>query len=220
MNHTVHGSAVGNKVKIECITPVYSTLTLKVNTMKTFKLTAVGSIKSTLAGIVEAKKNVTISALFHGLVSSNTSFATDMKREDAADFDTVLRQLLPIQWNKDAGQYQFSDKKCFKSAEKLGLTLEHFRAEFKAGDTAKRAELVQQFYEVCSAYYDVNAAAKKADDLDADAQRLQALSRVKAGIKAAKESGITDTELLDLLVGMGVKVQEYVPALERTKVAA
>lgn len=187
--------------------------------MKQFKLTAVGSIKSTLAGIVEAKKNVTISALFHGMVSSNTSFATDMKREDAADFDTVLRQLLPIQWNKDAGQYQFSDKKAFKSAEKLGLTLEHFRSQFKTGDKAAREALVQQFYEVCSKYYEENAATKKADDLSADELRGKALARIKAGVQAAKDSGVADYEILDLLVGMGLQVQGYVPVLERTQPA-
>lgn len=185
--------------------------------MKQFKLTAVGSIKSTLAGIVEAKKNVTISALFHGMVSSNTSFATDMKREDAADFDTVLRQLLPIQWNKDAGQYQFSDKKAFKSAEKLGLTLEHFRSQFKTGDKAARAALVQQFYEVCIKYYNENAQAKKDADLSADELRGKALARIKAGVQAAKSQGCSDTEILDMLAGLGIKVEEYVSVLERTK---
>ena len=69
-----------------------------------FKLTAAAGIRKALSGVVEAKRNITISALFHGLISSNVSWATDMQRSDAADFDMVLRTLLPIKFNKDSGK--------------------------------------------------------------------------------------------------------------------
>ena len=60
------------------------------STGKVFKLTAAGSIRKALGDVVEAKRNITISALFHGLVSSNVSWATDMQRSDAADLRGVL----------------------------------------------------------------------------------------------------------------------------------
>ena len=41
------------------------------STGKVFKLTAAGSIRKALGDVVEAKRNITISALFHGLISSN-----------------------------------------------------------------------------------------------------------------------------------------------------
>lgn len=50
------------------------------STGKVFKLTAAGSIRKALGNIVEAKRNVTISALFHGLISGDISWATGMQR--------------------------------------------------------------------------------------------------------------------------------------------
>lgn len=172
----------------------------------TFKLIALKSIRSQLTKAVTLKREVTISALFHGLVASNVAFAFDMKREDAADFDTVLRQLLPISFDKKMNGYKFDDKKAFKSAEALGIDLQAVRADFKAADEAGRAVLVQAFYDSVMAYYNANAAAKKADDLTADDKRANALSKIKAGVKAAKDNGATDRDIVDMLLGMGVDV--------------
>ena len=52
------------------------------STGKVFKLTAAGSIREALGDVVEAKRNITISALFHGLISSNVSWATFMQRNE------------------------------------------------------------------------------------------------------------------------------------------
>ncbi|WPJ49078.1 hypothetical protein RCIP0014_00012 [Klebsiella phage RCIP0014] len=41
------------------------------STTGVFKLTAAAGIRKALSGVVEAKRNITISALFHGLISNN-----------------------------------------------------------------------------------------------------------------------------------------------------
>lgn len=172
----------------------------------TFKLIAVKAIPAQLTKAVTLKRDVTISALFHGLVSSNVAFTTGMKREDAADFDTVLRQLLPIKYDKKSEGYQFDGKKAFKAAETLCIDLEAVREGYKAGDAENRSELITAFYDAVMVYYTANAASKKQSDLTADDKRLGALSKIKAGIKAAKDNGATDRDIVDLLLGMGVDV--------------
>lgn len=181
----------------------------------TFKLVAVGSIKANLAKAVELKRNTTISALFHGMVANNVSFVTDMRKEDMADFDTVLRQLLPVAWDKANNRYGYSDKKAISGAEKMGLDLFGLRQQFKHGDKASREEIVQVFFGVVMDYYNANEAEKKGNDLTAEDKAKQALSKIKSGVKAAKEQGATDAEILDMLAGLGVNVTGYVPVLER-----
>lgn len=187
--------------------------------MATFKLIAVNSIQKTIKAAVEAKRNATISALFHGLISSNVAFAADMQKEDAADFDVVLRVLLPIRYNKEARQYQFDQKKAFASAEKLGLMLEAVRANYRTADKEAREVIVQDFYSVCMAYYDAQAATAKAASLDADALRDNAFNRVKNSIKNAKEKGVTDAALVELLIAQGVDVRGILGAAEAVKAA-
>lgn len=186
-----------------------------------FKLIAVNNIQKTIKAAVEAKRNATISALFHGLISSNVAFASDMQKEDAADFDVVLRVLLPIRYNKEARQYQFDQKKAFASAEKLGmLSLEQFRADYRNADKDARASMVQDFYALCMKYYDDKAVEAKSNALDADAQRDNAFNRVKSSIKNAKEKGVTDAALVQLLIAQGVDVRAVLNAEKAEKAAA
>ncbi len=187
----------------------------------TFKLIAVNNIQKTIKAAVEAKRNATISALFHGLVSSNVAFAGDMQREDAADFDVVLRVLLPIRYNKEARQYQFDQKKAFASAEKLGIVgLDGIRANYRNADKDAREVIVQDFYAVCMAYYDAKAAEAKGNSLDADAQRDGAYNRVKSSVKNAKEKGVTDAALVELLIAQGVDVRAVLATLGNADKAA
>lgn len=182
--------------------------------MATFKLIAVNNIQKTIKAAVEAKRNATISALFHGLVSSNVSFAVDMRKEDAADFDVALRVLLPIRFNKEAGQYQFDQKKAFASAEKLGLgTLEQVRADYRNADKDQREQMVQEFYAVCMAYYDAQSQAAKAASLDADAMRLSAINRIKGSVKKALEQGASDADIVQVLLSQGVDVRAVLDSL-------
>ena len=185
---------------------------------KAFKLTAAGSIRKALGDVVEAKRNITISALFHGLISSNVSWATDMQRSDAADFDMVLRTLLPIKFNKETRRYEFAAKKCYASAEKLGIELDSMRLDYKQADKQGREVLVASFYSSCMALYAAEAEQVKNGALDADAVRLQALGRVKNAIKKAKETGVSDAELVSMLVSQGVDVRAVLDAT--LKVAA
>lgn len=171
----------------------------------TFKLITVQSIPAQLTKAVTLKRDVTISALFHGLVSSNVAFTTGMKREDAADFDTVLRQLLPIKYDKKSEGYHFDGKKAFASAVKLDLDLEQLRSLYRE-EVERRDEVIQLFYDRVMEFYNANAASKKQADLTADDKRLGALSKIKAGIKAAKDNGATDRDIVDLLLGLGVDV--------------
>lgn len=188
--------------------------------MSNFKLTALKSIRAQLTKAVVLKRDVTISAMFHGIVSSNVAFAYDMKREDAADFDTVLRQLLPIKFDKKLDGYTFDDKKAIKACDELGLDLTFIRAAFKDGDEAARAMLVQEFYDAAMKYYDTNAASKKSEDLSNDEKRLNGLNKIKAGIKAAKDNGATDRDIVDMLISMGVQVQASLMVLPPVEVAA
>ena len=187
-------------------------------TNKVFKLTAAGSIRKALGNIVEAKRNVTISALFHSLISGDISWATGMQRSDAADFDMVLRTLLPIKFDKEAGKYKFQAKKCYASAEKLGIELDTMRTDFKQADKQGREGIVASFYSACMALYNAEADKVKNDALDADAVRLQALGRVKNAIKKAKETGVSDADLVSMLISQGVDVRAVLDAT--LKVAA
>ncbi len=100
-----------------------------------------------------------------------------MQRSDAADFDMVLRTLLPIN-----GKYEFNAKKCYASAEKLGIELDTMRLDYKQVDKQGREVIVASFYSSCMALYAAEAEQVKNDALDADAVRLQALGRVKNAI--------------------------------------
>lgn len=180
---------------------------IKVNIMTTFKLIAATSIRSSLAQAVELKRNATISALFHGIVSSNVSFTSDMKREDAADFDVTLRVLLPIRYSSEDARYNFDGKKAFKSAEVLGLALEGLRLDYKAADKEGKAAIAQTFYDACIAYAKANDEKAKANSLSADKLLATAMSRITGGIKAAKEQGATDADIMTLLIKMGIDVQ-------------
>ncbi|QWT56593.1 hypothetical protein Kp_Pokalde_001_002 [Klebsiella phage Kp_Pokalde_001] len=182
------------------------------STGKVFKLTAAGSIRKALGDVVEAKRNITISALFHGLISSNVSWATEMQRSDAADFDMVLRTLLPIKFNKESGKYEFNAKKCYASAEKLGIELDTMRLDYKQANKQEREVIVASFYSSCMALYAAEAEQVKNDALDADAVRLQALGRVKNAIKKAKETGVSDADLVSMLISQGVDVRAVLDA--------
>lgn len=184
-----------------------------------FKLIAVGAIRTNLIKAVELKRNTTISAMFHGIVSNNVSFVTDMTKADMADFDTVLRQLLPIAWDKANERYTYSDKKALAAADKLGLALGDVRQAFKDADKAGRDVIVQDFHASVMAYYDATAEDKKNADLDNDKAGEKALAKIKSGVKAALDAGTDATFILDMLAGMGVDVAGYVPVLERTKAA-
>ncbi|UVX34749.1 MAG: hypothetical protein [Bacteriophage sp.] len=182
------------------------------STGKVFKLTAAAGIRKALSGVVEAKRNITISALFHGLISSNVSWATDMKRTDAADFDVVLRTLLPIKFDKENQKYVFNAKKCYASAEALGLELDTMRLDYKQADKQGREVIVASFYSSCMALYAAQAEEAKGNALDADQLRLGALQRVKNAIKKAKETGASDSDLVSMLVSQGVDVRAVLDA--------
>ena len=188
--------------------------------MSNFKLIAVTKVAGSIKSAVELKRNATISAMFHGLVSSNVSFTAGMTKADMADFDTVLRQLLPIQWSKEAEKYVYSVERAIKAFDEIGLNMNKVRTNYKNGDAELREQLVQEFYAEVMHFYGQKAKAKKLDDLGADELRGKALSKIKAGVKAAKEQGATDSQILDMLIGLGVNVQGYQPVLERTMVEA
>lgn len=192
------------------------------STAGVFKLTAAAGIRKALSGVVEAKRNITISALFHGLISSNVSWAVDMQRTDAADFDVVLRTLLPIKFNKEQGKYEFAAKKCYASAEKLGIELDTMRLDYKRADKVGREVIVASFYSSCMDLYAAEEETAKGNSLDADQLRLGALQRVKNAIKKAKETGASDADLVSMLVSQGVDVRAVLEStLDATlKVAA
>lgn len=177
------------------------------STGKVFKLTAANGIRKALGDVVEAKRNITISALFHGLISSNVAWSTDMKRTDAADFDVVLRTLLPIKFDKENQKYVFNAKKCYASAEALGIELDTMRLDYKQADKQGREVIVASFYSSCMALYAAQAEEAKGNALDADALRLGALQRVKNAIKKAKETGVSDSDLVSMLINQGVDVR-------------
>lgn len=177
------------------------------STGKVFKLTAANSIRKALGDVVEAKRNITISALFHGLISNNVAWSTDMKRTDAADFDVVLRTLLPIKFDKENQKYVFNAKKCYASAEALGIELDAMRLDYKQADKQGREVIVASFYSSCMALYAAQAEEAKGNALDADALRLGALQRVKNAIKKAKETGVSDSDLVSMLISQGVDVR-------------
>ena len=183
--------------------------------MSNFKLVAVGSIKATLVKAVDLKRNTTISALFHGLVNNNVSFVTGMRKEDMADFDSVLRPLLPVAWDAKNDCYVFSDKRAGKSAEKLDMPLYEMRQQYKHGDKASREEMVQEFFGMVMAFYNANQVKVKTKEISPEEIKGTVITKIKNQVKAAKDAGVSDTELLDVLAGMGIDVTGYVAVLER-----
>lgn len=183
--------------------------------MTNFKLIAVASIRSSLTKAVTLKRDTTISALWHGLIADNVSFVSGMKQSDMADFDSVLRQLLPVQWDKQNEVYRHSAKRAAKSAEKLDMDLGGMREQFKKGDKASRADLLNEFVGIIMAYYNANAESKKQAELSDDEKRANAKARFTSNVKALVAQGVSGTELLDLLTEAGIDVAAYVPVLSR-----
>lgn len=193
----------------------YLIVTTRVNRMSNFKLIAAASIRANLTKAVTLKRDTTISALWHSLIADNVSFATGMRQSDMADFDSVLRQLFPLQWDKQNEVYKHSAKRAAKSAERLDTDLGGMRQQFKAGDKASRADLLQEFVGIIMAYYNANVERTKQGQLSDDAKRDNAKARFASNVQSLMKQGVSGTELLDMLVQAGVDVSAYVPVLER-----
>ena len=91
------------------------------------------------------------------------------------------------------------------------------RLDFKQADKRGREAIVASFYSSCMALYAAEAEQVKNDALDADAVRLQALGRVKNAIKKAKETGVSDSDLVSMLISQGVDVRAVLDATEVLK---
>lgn len=180
-----------------------------------FKLVASKSLVSTLKKAVQVKIDCTISAIFHGAVCNDVSYVKGMRRADAADFDTVLRVLIPVAWDKKHELYKFNKARIKDIASKLGFGIEEFEAFKQAykDDKDGRDALVQDFYIRCVRYYNEFEEAKKNKDLEADLG-MKALARVISGVKSALANGVDVTTLVSKIIEAGVSRQDIKTVLD------
>lgn len=64
-------------------------------------------------------RDATISALYHGCIKGNVSWAKGMTRQDMGSFDKVFRALFPLKWEGDdsagdKGEYVYNIKKAME----------------------------------------------------------------------------------------------------------
>lgn len=83
------------------------------------KLMALNEILSTVRSARSIVRDATISALYHGCIHGNVSWADGMTRNDVAAFDKSLRAFMPLKWegsdsDGDKGQYIYSRDKAEK----------------------------------------------------------------------------------------------------------
>lgn len=175
----------------------------------TFKLVASKSLVTTLRKAVKIKFDCTVSAIFHGVFSSDVSFCKGMRRADAADFDTVLRVLIPITWDKKHEAYKFNRKMIASTASKLGYSKVEFEelVRLYRDNKEERAGIIQSFYERCVDYYNKYEEDKKEKDLNADLG-MKALAKVISGVKSALQNGVDVSTLVSKIVEAGVSTQD------------
>ena len=83
------------------------------------KLMALNEILSNVRAARLVVRDATISALYHGCIKADVSWAKDMTRQDVGSFDKALRGFMPLKWvgndnEGDKGEYVYSLDKALK----------------------------------------------------------------------------------------------------------
>lgn len=149
--------------------------------MNTPKLMTVKRIKDVLFSLEGQVRDASISAMYHAAIYGNVEWATGWDKANASQLDTCIRQVMPMEFNKDTKGYRYSKAKGVKFNEAHG---------FVFGETT-----FDVFYCKMRAYWDTNStkvAAKTISDEEKQFSKRKALASLLNGWAAA---GLTFAEV-------------------------
>lgn len=154
--------------------------------VKYYKVNAIGKA---IKGMDTMRRDLTISALYHGLIHCNISYMTGLQREDAASFDTCLRKFIPVQWKKEGGFYQFDAKKLATNLQALGLA-----------DAANYKEDFDAFANIVLEYWNLNNAKAKGQELTDQQAHDKAAKQFPKMLENMYANGLTVTEMETMFI--------------------
>lgn len=149
--------------------------------MNTPKLMTVKRIHDVLFTLEGQVRDASISAMYHAAIHGNVEWATGWDKANASQLDACIRQVLPMEFNKDTKGYRYSKAKGAKFNETHG---------FVFGDTT-----FDVFYAKMRAYWDTNSikvAAKTLSDEEKQFSKRKALAALLNGWASA---GLTFAEV-------------------------
>jgi hypothetical protein len=142
--------------------------------MNTPKLMTTKRIKDVLFSLEGQVRDASISAMYHAAIHGNVEWATGWDKANASQLDACIRQVLPMEFNKDTKGYRYSKTKGTKFNETHG---------FVFGETT-----FDVFYCKMRAYWDANSikvAAKTLSDEEKQFSKRSALASLLNGWAAA-----------------------------------
>lgn len=154
--------------------------------VKFYKVNAIGKA---IKGMDTMRRDLTISALYHGLVHNNVSYMSGLQREDAASFDTCLRKFIPVQWKKEGSFYQFDAKKLAANLTALGL-----------GAPSEYKDDFDSFANIVLEYWNLNNAKAKGQELTDQQAHDKAAKQFPKMLESMYANGLTVTEMETMFI--------------------
>ena len=162
---------------------------MKTLTHATIKAYSVNSIRTSIMKLDTQRRDITISALYYALTSSNISYLKSMSQTDVACFDSTLRALIPATWQRKGMFWQFNHDKKAASLEKLGLVLD-------PGVTMS----FEDFATVALTYWESKQEATKKAELTAQEEHDNAAKAFNRYLESAYSKGLTVSEMETALI--------------------
>lgn len=140
------------------------------------KLMKLDEILSQVRAARSIVRDATISALYHGCIHGNISWAKGMTREDVSAFDKAMRVFMPLKWEGkddegDKGQYIFSREKADTFCAARG---EDGKADKNAAPRFTEATTWEEFYPVMLAEWNkANARKPKAEPVTQTSEQIR-----------------------------------------------
>ena len=157
---------------------------MKTLTKATVKAYSIGTIATSIKKLDTQRRDITISALYYALTSSNIAYLKSMSQTDVACFDSALRALIPATWQRKGMFWQFSHDKKAASLEKLGLVL----------DPAKTMSF-EEFAPAALAYWESKQEATKKAELTAQEEHDNAAKAFNRYLESVYSKGLTVSEM-------------------------
>ena len=162
---------------------------MKTLTQATIKAYSIGTIATSIKKLDTQRRDITISALYYALTSSNIAYLKSMSQTDVACFDSTLRALIPATWQRKGMFWQFNHDKKAASLEKLGLVL----------DPAKTMSF-EEFAPAALAYWENKQEATKKAELTAQEEHDNAAKAFNRYLENAYSKGLTVSEMETMFI--------------------
>ena len=147
--------------------------------VKYYKVNAIGKA---IKGLDSTRRDLTINALYHGIIHGNVSYLQGFTKADVASFDTTLRQFIPVVWQKEGEFYQFDAKKLAKVVEALAVDKEAMKT-------------FEVFAEHILSYWNMNNQRNKQEELTAQEIHDSAAKAFSKALATAFSKGMTVREI-------------------------